>query len=124
MSLKILIVDDSPLIRCSLRRCFEQSSDWEVCGEAENGLVAIAMVKALKPRAIILDLSMPVMNGLEAAREIAAIAAQTVMLMFTMYTSDHFLKEAQKVGIRDVLSKSEGEEPLLKSLKSMLRLVA
>ena len=124
MSLKILIVDDSPLIRCSLRRCFEQSSDWEVCGEAENGLVAIAMVKALKPRAIILDLSMPVMNGLEAAREIAAIAAQTVMLMFTMYTSDHFLKEAQKAGIRDVISKSEGEEPLLKSLKSILSLVA
>ena len=104
--------------------CFERRSDWEVCGEAENGLVAVAMVKALKPEVVILDLSMPVMNGLEAAREIAAIAPQTVMLMFTMYASDHFLKEVQKVGIRDVLSKSEGEEPLLKSLKPMLRLVA
>ena len=60
----------------------------------------------------------------EAAREIAAIAPQTVMLMFTMYASDHFLKEAQKAGIRDVISKSEGEEPLLKSLKSILSLVA
>ena len=58
------------------------------------------------------------------AEEIAAIAPQTVMLMFTMYASDHFLKEAQKAGIRDVISKSEGEEPLLKSLKSILSLVA
>jgi len=124
MSLKILIVDDSPLIRCSLRRCFEQSSDWEVCAETENGLVAVAMVKALNPEVVILDLSMPLMNGLEAARKIAAIAPQTVMLMFTMYPSDHFLKEAQKAGIRDIVSKSEGEQPLLKSLKSMLRLVA
>ena len=123
MSLNILIVDDNPLIRRSLRRCFERS-DWEVCGEAENGLIAVAMVKALKPEVVILDLSMPVMNGLEAAREIAAIAPKTVMLMFTMYGSDHFLKEAQKAGIRDIVSKSEGEQPLLKSLKSMLRLVA
>src|SRR5437764_13919527 len=56
--------------------------------------------------------------------KIAAIAPQTVMLMFTMYPSDHFLKEAQKAGIRDIVSKSEGEQPLLKSLKSMLSLVA
>ena len=70
--------------------CFERRSDWEVCGEAENGLIAVAMVKALKPEVVILDLSMPVMNGLEAAREIAAIAPQTVMLMFTMYAMINF----------------------------------
>jgi len=74
MSFKILIVDDSSSIRNLLRFFIEHNTDWQVCGEAENGQVAVEKVRELKPHAVILDLSMPVMNGLEAAREITRIA--------------------------------------------------
>jgi YesN/AraC family two-component response regulator len=71
MSFKILIADDSSSIRNLLRLFIEHNTDWQVCGEAENGQVAVEKVAMLQPHAVILDLSMPVMNGLEAAREIA-----------------------------------------------------
>ena len=71
MSCKILIVDDSAVVRHSLRSCIEGNPTITVCGEAENGQVAIDKVKELKPDVVILDWQMPVMNGLEAARHIA-----------------------------------------------------
>jgi len=83
MPFKILIVDDSSSIRSLLRFFIEHNTDWQVCGEAENGQVAVEKVRELKPHAVILDLSMPVMNGLEAAREITRIAPNVQMVMFT-----------------------------------------
>jgi DNA-binding NarL/FixJ family response regulator len=119
MSHTILIVDDSPLMRHSLRYCIEQTSDWQVCGEAENGKVAVEKVKELKPDAVILDLQMPVMNGLEAARRITRLAPNTAMVMFTMHNCEQLLKDAQAAGIKDVLSKSNGgAEHLLASLRN------
>ena len=97
MQLKILIVDDSPSIRHLLRFFIEHNTDWQVCGEAENGQVAVEKVAELKPHAVILDLSMPVMNGLEAAREISRIAPDVQMVMFTMHTSEQLRKDAEAV---------------------------
>ncbi len=77
-------------------------------------------VRQLKPNAVILDLSMPVMNGLEAAREISCIAPSVQMVMFTMQTSEQLRKDAQAVGIKDVISKSDTiEGHLLASLRSI-----
>ena len=103
----ILIVDDSALIRYSLRSCIEQDGNWEVCGEADNGKIAVERVKELRPDVVILDLQMPVMNGLEAARQIARIAPDTAMVMFTMHCSEELVSLAHAVGIREVVSKSE-----------------
>jgi DNA-binding NarL/FixJ family response regulator len=103
----ILIADDNALIRHSLRACIEQNGNWEVCGDAENGKIAVERVKELHPDIVILDFQMPVMDGLEAARQISRLAPNTAMLMFTMYNSTQLVKEAQAVGIKDVLSKSE-----------------
>jgi len=108
LSHSILIVDDSALIRQSLRSCLEQDPDWRVCGEAEDGKVAVEKVKELRPDLVILDLQMPVMDGLAAAREISAVAPKTAMVMFTMHSDWRLLKAARAVGIRDVVSKSEG----------------
>jgi len=120
LSHTILIVDDSPLIRHSLRYCIEQNSDWQVCGEAENGKVAVEKVKELKPDVVILDLQMPVMNGLEAARHITLLAPKTAMVMFTMHNCEQLWKDAQAAGIKDVLSKSDGvAEHLLASLRNV-----
>ena len=107
MSYTVLIVDDSALIRHSLRYCIEQNGDWQVCGEAENGKVAVEKVKELHPDVVILDFQMPVMNGLDTARQIASIAHDVPIIMFTMYKSEQLWKEAQAAGIKDLLSKSD-----------------
>lgn len=79
-----------------------------VCGEAENGKLAVERVRELRPHIVILDLQMPVMNGLEAARQILKYAPDTVMLMYTMHCSDQLLREAQAAGIQEVFSKVDG----------------
>jgi DNA-binding NarL/FixJ family response regulator len=106
MPAKILVVDDVAAIRRSMRVYLEQESDLEICGEAENGKVAIDMVQELQPDVVILDLSMPVMNGLDAARVIKAIAPGTHIVMFTLHSYPHLLDEARKIGIERVLSKA------------------
>src|SRR5436305_8430049 len=85
---RILIVDDSAPIRRLLRRCIESHTPWDVCGEAENGKVALEKVNELHPDIVILDFQMPVMDGLEAARNIANVVPKIEMLMFTMHNSD------------------------------------
>ena len=119
MSYSILIVDDSAVIRHTLRSCLEQHSDWRVCGEAEDGRAAVEKVKELHPDGVILDLQMPVMDGLAAARQITVIAPKTAMVMFTMHSDGQLLKAARAVGIQDVVSKSEGvADHLLASLRN------
>jgi DNA-binding NarL/FixJ family response regulator len=120
MPLKILIVDDSSPIRHLLRFFIEHNTNWEVCGEAENGLIAVGKVAELKPNAVILDLSMPVMNGLEAAREISRLDPSVQMVMFTMHTNEQLRKDAEAVGIKDVISKADTiKGHLLASLKNI-----
>jgi CheY-like chemotaxis protein len=72
-----LVVDDNAAVRHALRRLVERAGAWTVCGEAEDGEVAVQKVKELRPDLVILDFQMPVMDGLEAAREIAYIATST-----------------------------------------------
>ncbi len=76
MSYKILLVDDSPMIRNLVRSAIERKTDRQVCGEAVNGRDAIDKVTDLNPHLVILDLQMPEMDGLEAARQIARIGSQ------------------------------------------------
>ena len=118
MSASVLIVDDSPAIRQFLRAWLEHTGGLEVCGEAENG--AVEQVKALTPDVVILDLSMPVMNGLEAARKIASIAPKTAMVLFTMHAGQHLVNEAHSAGIRDVVSKLDGPAKLLASVENIV----
>ena len=117
---RILIVDDNALIRRSIRDCIEQNTDWKVCGEADNGRLAIDQVQRLRPDAVILDWQMPEMNGLEAAREIHRIAPSTTMLMLTLHDFGSLRQEAHAVGIREVLSKTEQvSEKLITSLRNV-----
>jgi DNA-binding NarL/FixJ family response regulator len=114
----ILIVDDNYLVRRLLRSWLEQCSEWEICGEAENGKTAVESVKQLHPDIVILDLQMPVMNGLEAARQISQFAPGTAIIMFTVHNSEQLLKEARASGVRDVVSKCDMlSEHLLTALR-------
>ena len=122
MPYSILIVDDSELIRRLLRFVIEHNTEWRICGEAENGEVAVEMVEKLRPDMVILDFQMPVMNGLQAARQITLLAPKTAMVMFTMHNSEQLRNEAQSVGIKDVVSKSDGlVEQVIVSLRNVLR---
>jgi DNA-binding NarL/FixJ family response regulator len=113
----ILIVDDNSRIRSSLRSWIEGNADFSVCGEAENGKAAVDRVEEMHPDIVILDLQMPVMDGLEAARLINTVSPDTAVVMFTMHPSRELLKVAQAVGVRDVVSKTEQlSGPLLLAL--------
>jgi DNA-binding NarL/FixJ family response regulator len=104
----VLIVDDSSLIRGLIRSCIEVHAAWRVCGEAENGKVALEKVRDLHPDIVLLDFQMPVMNGLDAARQIARLAPDTAMVMLTMHDCEQLSKDARAAGIKEVLSKSDG----------------
>jgi DNA-binding NarL/FixJ family response regulator len=120
MSHTILLVDDSELIRHCLRLCIEQNSDWEICGEAENGKTAVEKVTELHPDVVILDLQMPVMDGLEAARQISHLAPSTAMVMFTAYDCEPLSQDAHDAGIKDVFSKFDRvADHLLASLEDL-----
>ncbi|MGA8429987.1 MAG: response regulator [Candidatus Sulfotelmatobacter sp.] len=120
MSKTVLIVDDNVHIRRSLRSCIERHGELSVCGEAENGAVAVERVKELRPDVIILDLQMPVMNGLEAAREIAMIAPEIPMVMLSLHANDELVHQAKSAGISEVISKTEAiPQRLLASLKKL-----
>jgi DNA-binding NarL/FixJ family response regulator len=107
MARSILIVDDNNLVRRLLRSWLEQHSEWNVCGEAENGKLAVERVEELHPEIVILDLQMPVMNGLDAAREIKRLAPNTALIMFTAHASYQLVREARTRGVTEVISKGD-----------------
>jgi two-component system, NarL family, response regulator NreC len=120
MASKILVVDDSRHIRAAIREAIERRTDWIVY-EAEHGKIAVVMVGTHKPHLVILDLSMPVMNGLEAAREISKIAPELPMIMFTMHESSDIIEAALKAGVKRVFSKSNGfGDHVFTAIQSML----
>ena len=102
---RILIVDDSSQVRMALRMCLTMNRDWIVCGEAENGRNAIELASRVKPDILLLDYSMPVMNGLEAARTISALIPKCAILMFTTFVTPQLIELARTAGVRAVLSK-------------------
>jgi DNA-binding NarL/FixJ family response regulator len=103
----ILIVDDSPVVRQSLRTSLERYPDWVVCGEAGDGPEAIEKSSQLQPDLVILDLSMPGMDGLAVARELNRIQPAVQLLMFTTFKNPGLEKEAMAAGCASVISKSE-----------------
>ena len=94
----ILIVDDSPLIRRSLRIVFEQQPDWAVCGEAEDGYEGIDKAKILQPDLIVIDLAMPRLNGISASRMLKKLAPATPVVMFTAFTNPLFQESSIRCG--------------------------
>jgi DNA-binding NarL/FixJ family response regulator len=109
MGNSILIVDDSTAIRSLTRRYLENYCDCIVCGEASDGLEAIAKVEKLSPDLIVMDLSMPRMNGLEAARILRTRAPEIPIVLFTMHEGAVRHCEADLAGIRAVVSKDKME---------------
>lgn len=107
MTNSILIADDSPVIRRSLRGLIANHKELTICGEAENGEEAIEKAHKLKPDLILMDFSMPLMNGLDAATQLKKDSPRVPIVMLTMF-KDKFLEDrAYKAGVSLVLSKEE-----------------
>lgn len=117
---RILIVDDNQNVRHALRGMLSKREDWIVCGEAANGLQAVQLAAKLKPDAVLLDFKMPVMNGLEAAREIIKNDSSVPIAMYTLVDqSARFESEAQKIGVRKIISKTDMLQSLASSLDEL-----
>jgi CheY-like chemotaxis protein len=108
MPIRLLIADDNPVVRTALHQLLERAGEWEVV-DAENGQEAVAKAQELVPNLIILDLVMPVMDGLAAARELSKLMPQTPLLMHTLHWSPQVEIEAQKVGVRKVVPKADSK---------------
>lgn len=119
----ILIVDDDPNIRKHTRDFFERQTQYSVCGEAVDGLDAIEKARQLHPDLIILDMSMPRMNGLQAARILRQMMKDVPIILFTLHASAIVLSEVQAMGVSSVVSKSHGFDGLRKQVESLLESV-
>jgi two-component system, NarL family, response regulator NreC len=116
----VLIVDDHAAIRRALRSAFERQPGFEVCGEAQDGLDAIMKAKKWHPDLIVLDLRMPGMDGLEAARNLKKIMPDVPLMMLTCYHSSAAEKEALASGIIAVFSKPDGMQNLIWTARAVL----
>jgi DNA-binding NarL/FixJ family response regulator len=116
----VLIVDDNAFIRQALCELFERESDFEVCGEAENGKQAIEQAQKLHPDLIVLDLSMPVMNGFEAARVLKRLLPTVLLIMYSGFGDRVAEHQARLIGISEVVSKSEQASVLIRKARGLL----
>jgi|SRR5580704_8884749 DNA-binding NarL/FixJ family response regulator len=111
MPIRILIADDDSTIRMLLRRLLERHSDWQVCSEAVNGVEAIEKVAQAAPDLAILDLGMPVMNGMQAAQWISKVNPRLPMLLISVQqVSDQLVQAARRAGFRGAITKGRGLE--------------
>jgi len=120
MSKAIMIVDDNALIREGLCEILQREGDFDVCGTAANGKEAIEKAQQLHPDAIVLDLSMPGMNGLEAAGVLKKLMPSVVLIIYSVYQSEVVEQQARLVGISAVVSKSERVSALIYKIRDLL----
>ena len=116
----VLIVDDNPLVGGAVRAIFEAQPDFRICGEAVNGQDAVEKARQLHPDLIVLDFSMPVMNGLDAAAVLTKVTPQVPMIMLTAHKHTLIEPVARAAGIRAILSKEDCNDALIREARTLL----
>jgi DNA-binding NarL/FixJ family response regulator len=120
MAITILIVDDHEVIRQGVRAIVQKARpDWRIVGEAANGKDAIAAVARLMPNVVVMDVSMPEMNGLEAAAEILKNGSGSAILIFSMHESEHFVDEVRRTGVHGCVQKSQAGRDLIRAIEAV-----
>ena len=119
-NLRLLVADDHDVVRKGVRTLLEEQPGWEVAAEAADGREAVEKAKLVQPDVTILDLSMPELNGLEAAREILK-TVQTKVLILTMYDSDPLIRQTLEAGARGYLLKSDAGRDLVSAVDALRR---
>ena len=119
--LRILIADDHDVMRQGTQAVIQREPGWEVCGLAANGREAVARAVELKPDIVILDMTMPQLNGLDAAIQIKREVPATEILMFTAHESDDVIRQAFDAGIKSFIGKTEAHHFLVEAVQSLAR---
>ncbi|SCB50030.1 DNA-binding response regulator, NarL/FixJ family, contains REC and HTH domains [Bradyrhizobium shewense] len=117
---RILIADDHEVVRSGLRAIIEAHSSWIVSGVATDGEQAVALALETRPDIVIVDYSMPVMNGLEVSRRLKALHLGAQVLILTMHESEELLTEAILAGVRGFLFKSDARKHLISAIEALL----
>jgi len=112
---RILLADDHQIVRQGLRTLLEREG-YEIVAEASNGPEAIQLARDTRPDIVVLDLAMPLMNGLDAAREIRKNSTQTKVILLTMYAEDHYVLEALQGGVSGYVLKTQAAPDLAQAL--------
>jgi DNA-binding NarL/FixJ family response regulator len=120
MTLRILIANDRAVARKELTTLLETHAGWKVCGEAENGQEAVVKAAQLRPDLIILDLSMPIMDGLRAARKIATIMPRVPILVCTDHHYWEIELEGEELGVRRLVPKTDDPGELFSLIETIV----
>jgi DNA-binding NarL/FixJ family response regulator len=120
-SFRILIADDHEIVRQGIKSLLEKHPGWEISGEARDGREAVERSKELKPDLVLLDIGMPTLNGLDAARQILASCPLTRVLVLTMHDSEQVVRDVLAVGARGFLLKSDAGRDLVSAVEALQR---
>lgn len=119
MKLKVLIADDHGLVRKGLRLLLEQYSELEVVGEAANGRDVVKLATDLSPDIILMDVAMPLLNGIEAAEQVRKLNSGIGVIMLTMHADESYVLRALNAGVKGYLLKESAEDDLLRAVKAV-----
>jgi DNA-binding NarL/FixJ family response regulator len=119
--LRILVADDHQLVRNGIRALLQSHENWEICGEASTGFEAVAQAKELLPDIVILDISMPDLNGADAARRIRIASRSSQILVLSMHYSDQLIREIVEAGASGYVLKSDSDRDLLAAIDALAR---
>jgi DNA-binding NarL/FixJ family response regulator len=114
-----MIADDHDLVRRGIRMLLDTHPGWKVCAEAQSGREAVAMAEELRPDIAIIDISMPELNGLEAARKIKKISPNTEMLILSMHHTDQLVREIIETGAKGYIIKSDSDRNLIAAVEAL-----
>jgi DNA-binding NarL/FixJ family response regulator len=120
MPVRILVADDHEVVRQGVRTILSARPEWEICGEAINGQEAVRLAGDLAPDVIIMDITMPVMSGLEAARMLTKNKTSAPILIFTMHESRSLAESVKETGARGFVFKSRAARDLINAVESLL----
>jgi DNA-binding NarL/FixJ family response regulator len=117
--LRIVIVDDHAVVRRGVRALLESQPGWEIVAEGTTGRQAVELVKRLRPDVVVMDLSLPELNGLEATRQIIKESPQTEVLVLTMHHSEELARNVLQAGARGYVLKSDADQSLIAAVESL-----
>ena len=118
---QILLVDDHEIVRRGLRALLEIHPGWEVCGEAADGRAAVQLAVALQPHVVVMDLSMPNLNGFDAAHQIIERLPDVKILILSMHESEQLVREVLAAGVRGYILKSDAGRDLIAAVEALER---
>jgi len=120
-AITVVLADDHTIVRQGLAKLLEGESNLRVVGEAENGREAVAKVEELKPDIVIMDIAMPMLNGIEATRQIKKVCPKTKVIILSMYSHEHYIHELLETGVSGYLLKDSSGRDIINAIHAAIK---